>query len=148
MVKRMGLMSNPAVPVAGNPELLASQQVTRQIADKLIADTTSAIPTAVAAEANAARTAAIRDAAIVAGVMLLVLLLVIVVARSLVRPLRRLRDSALKVAHEDLAEELERVRAGGEPGRRRADPGAHLRRGRSGRTCRRRTPRAGRLPGR
>ena len=48
--------------------------------------------------------------------MLLVLLLVIVVARSLVRPLRRLRDSALKVAHEDLARELERVRAGGEPG--------------------------------
>lgn len=116
MVKRMGLMSNPAVPVAGNPELLASQQVTRQIADGLVADTTSAIPAAVAAEANAARTAAIRDAAIVAGAMLLVLLLVIVVARSLVRPLRRLRDSALKVAHEDLSRELERVRAGGEPG--------------------------------
>ena len=116
MVKRMGLMSNPAVPVAGNPELLASQQVTRQIADELVADTTSAIPTAVAAEANAARTAAIRDAAIVAAAMLLVLLLVIVVARSLVRPLRRLRDSALKVAHEDLSRELERVRAGAEPG--------------------------------
>ena len=116
MVKRMGFLSNPAVPVAGNPELLASQQVTRQIADKLIADTTSAIPAAVEAEANAARTAAIRDAAIVAGAMLLVLLLVILVARSLVRPLRKLRDSALRVAHEDLARELERVRAGAEPG--------------------------------
>jgi len=43
-------------------------------------------------------------------------LLVIVVARSLVRPLRRLRDSALKVAHDDLAREIERVRAGGEAG--------------------------------
>jgi signal transduction histidine kinase len=116
MVKRMSLMSDPAVPVAGNPELLASQQVTRQIADKLIADTTSAIPATVEQEANAARTAAIRDGAIVVCAILLVLLLVIFVARSLVRPLRRLRDSALKVAHEDLAREIERVRAGAEPG--------------------------------
>ena len=36
-------------------------------------------------------------------------------ARSLVRPLRRLRDSALKVAHDDLAREIERVRSGAEP---------------------------------
>ena len=62
------------------------------------------------------RTAAIRDSAIVVGAMLLALLLVILVARSLVRPLRRLRDSALQVAHDDLAREIERVRAGGEPG--------------------------------
>jgi signal transduction histidine kinase len=48
--------------------------------------------------------------------MLLALLLVILVARSLVRPLRRLRDSALQVAHDDLAREIDRVRAGGEPG--------------------------------
>ncbi|HET6735521.1 HAMP domain-containing protein, partial [Mycobacterium sp.] len=116
MVKRMSLMSNPAIPVVGNPELLASQQATRQVADKLIADTTSAIPAAVEQEANASRTAAIRDVAIVVGAILLVLLLVIFVARSLVRPLRRLRDSALKVAHEDLSREIERVRAGGEPG--------------------------------
>ena len=53
---------------------------------------------------------------IVVGAFLLVLLLVILVARSLVRPLRTLRDSALKVAHEDLARELERVRGGAEPG--------------------------------
>jgi signal transduction histidine kinase len=38
------------------------------------------------------------------------------VARTLVRPLRLLRDGALKVAHEDLARELERVRTGGAPG--------------------------------
>ena len=116
MVKRSTLISDPAVPIPGNPELLASQQVTRQIADKLIADTTSTIPAAVEKEANAARTAAIRDAAIVVGAILLVLLLVILVARSLVRPLRTLRDSALKVAHEDLAREIDRVRAGAEPG--------------------------------
>jgi signal transduction histidine kinase len=116
MVKRMSMMGDPAVLLAGNPELLQSQQVTREIADKLIADTTSAIPAAVEKEANAQRTAAIRDSAIVVGAMLLVLLLVIFVARSLVRPLRTLRDSALKVAHEDLAGEIDRVRAGAEPG--------------------------------
>ena len=116
MVKRSTLISDPAVPIPGNPELLASQQVTRQITDKLIADTTSTIPAAVEKEANAARTAAIRDAAIVVGAILLVLLLVILVARSLVRPLRTLRDSALKVAHEDLGREIDRVRAGAEPG--------------------------------
>ena len=116
MVKRMSLMSNPAVVLVGNPDLLQSQQVTAQIADKLIADTTAAIPAAVDSAANTQRTAAIRDSAIVVAAMLLVLLLVILVARSLVRPLRKLRDSALKVAHEDLAGELERVRAGGEPG--------------------------------
>jgi signal transduction histidine kinase len=116
MVKRMSLMGNPVVPLAGNPELLQSQQVTREIADKLIADTTSAIPAAVEKEANAQRAAAIRDSAIVVGAMLLVLLLVIFVARSLVRPLRTLRDSALKVAHEDLAGEIDRVRGGAEPG--------------------------------
>ena len=37
-------------------------------------------------------------------------------ARSLVRPLRTLRDSALRVAHDDLAREIDRVRAGKEPG--------------------------------
>jgi signal transduction histidine kinase len=71
---------------------------------------------AVESQAAAQRTAAIRDSAIVVGAMLLALLLVILVARWLVRPLRRLRDSALKVAHEDLARELDRVRAGAEPG--------------------------------
>jgi signal transduction histidine kinase len=116
MVKRLSMMGDPAVPLAGNPDLLQSQQVTREIADKLIADTASAIPAAVEKEANAQRTAAIRDSAIVVGAMLLVLLLVIFVARSLVRPLRTLRDSALKVAHEDLADEIDRVRGGAEPG--------------------------------
>ena len=34
---------------------------------------------------------------------MLALILVILVARTLVRPLRKLRDSALRVAHDDLA---------------------------------------------
>ena len=65
---------------------------------------------------SAARTEAIRDSAIVLGAILLALLLVTLVARSLVRPLRTLRDSALRVAHDDLAREIDRVRSGKEPG--------------------------------
>ncbi|TQK30923.1 ATP-binding protein [Arthrobacter sp. SLBN-53] len=60
--------------------------------------------------------AATRDAVIVAVLLLVALLIVALVARSLVGPLRRLRDSALQVAHTDLARELEQVRAGGDPG--------------------------------
>jgi signal transduction histidine kinase len=115
-VKRMAIMSDPAALLVNNPDLIASIQVTNQIAGKIISDTTNAVTAAVEDKASAQRTAAIRDSAIVIGAMLLALLLVIVVARSLVRPLRKLRDSALAVAHEDLARELDRVRAGGEPG--------------------------------
>jgi signal transduction histidine kinase len=115
-VKRMAIMSDPAAVLVNNPDLSASIQATSQIAGKIIADTSSAVTGAVENEAVAQRTAAIRDSAIVIGAMLLALLLVILVARSLVRPLRRLRDSALRVAHDDLAREIDRVRAGGEPG--------------------------------
>ena len=43
------------------------------------------------------------------------LLAVWLVARSLVGPLRTLRDSALRVAHTDLEQEIARLRAGTEP---------------------------------
>jgi signal transduction histidine kinase len=115
-VKRMTIMSDPTALLVNNPDLIASIQVTNQIAGKIIADTTNAVTAAVEDKASAQRAAAIRDSAIVIGAMLLALLLVILVARSLVRPLRKLRDSALQVAHEDLVRELDRVRAGGEPG--------------------------------
>lgn len=115
MVKRMAMMSNPGIPLVANPDLLASLQTTNDIAEKIIADTTTAIPAAVEAEAADARNDAIRDAVLVAAAVISALVIVLLVARSLVRPLRTLRDSALKVAHEDLAKEIERVRAGGEP---------------------------------
>jgi len=116
MVKRMAIMSDPTAVLVNNPDLSASIQATGQIADKVIADTSSAVTGAVEGQAAAQRTAAIRDSAIVLGAILVALLLVILVARSLVRPLRTLRDSALRVAHDDLARELEQVRAGGDPG--------------------------------
>src|SRR5262249_3761317 len=115
-VKRMAIMSDPAAVLVGNPDLSASIQATNEIANKTIENTSSAVTGAVDRAAAAQRTAAIRDSAIVVVAMLLALLLVILVARSLVGPVRRLRDSALQVAHDDLAREIERVRAGGEPG--------------------------------
>lgn len=113
-VKRMALMTDLAVPLVNNPELLASVATTEQIARQVIERTTPAVTSAVQDRADAQRTTLIRDAVIVGVALLLALIIVALVARSLVRPLRRLRDSALKVAHEDLSTEIERVRAGGD----------------------------------
>ena len=115
LVARMLVLSDPASVLVGNPELLASQQITRDIAEGLIAQTAESIPVTVGQQADDARSAAIRDAALVAAALVVALLLVMLVARSLVRPLRTLRDSALKVAHEDLAREVEQVRRDGKP---------------------------------
>ncbi len=113
-VKRMALMTDLAVPLVNNPELLASVATTEQIARQVIERTTPAVTSAVQDRAEAQRTTLIRDAVIIGASLLLALIIVALVARSLVRPLRRLRDSALKVAHEDLGAELDRVRAGGD----------------------------------
>ncbi|SEH92107.1 Signal transduction histidine kinase [Mycolicibacterium rutilum] len=113
-VKRMALMTNPAVPLVNNPELLASVDATDQIARQIIDRTTGSITAAVEQKAAEQRSTLIRDAAIVGAALLLALIVVVLVARSLVRPLRRLRDSALKVAHDDLTREIEQVRAGGD----------------------------------
>jgi signal transduction histidine kinase len=116
MVKRLAIMSDPAAVLVNNPDLRASEAVTDQIAGQIITDATDSVTSTVDERAAAQRTATIRDAAIVGGAMLLALIVVIAVALSLVRPLRRLRDSALRVAHNDLAREIEYVRAGGDPG--------------------------------
>jgi signal transduction histidine kinase len=119
MVQRLEVLSTPGIPLIGNPELLQSIQTTDDIAQRLITDTTDSLAATVRAEAADARSDAIRDAAVVLVTFLLVLGIVIVVARSLTRPLRRLRDGALKIAHEDLLREIDRVKAGDE---REPDP--------------------------
>ncbi len=116
MAQRMALMSDPAVPLVNNPELTASLQATDQIAGQVVDSTTAAVTSGVADQASAKRAEAIRDSVIVGAAMLLALLVVTLVARTLVRPLRRLRDGALKVAHEELTRELDQVRAGADPG--------------------------------
>jgi signal transduction histidine kinase len=114
MVTRMGLMSDPAQKLVNNPVLLKSVQTTDGIASQIIKDITAKVTKAVEDQAGDRRTAAIRDTVLVLGAIVAALVIVLLVARTLIQPLRVLRDGALKVAHEDLEREITRVRAGDE----------------------------------
>jgi len=116
MVTRMAIISNPAAVLVGNQDLLQSLQTTEDIAKKVINDATSSVTAAMDTKAASARNLAIRDSAITLGAIAVALVLVLLVARALMRPLRRLREGALRVAHEELPAEVERIRAGEEPG--------------------------------
>lgn len=114
MVRRMSIMSNPEAVLVGNLDLRQSLQATDKIAGEVISGTTRQITKSVQALADDRRTAAIRDALLILAVFVIALIIVFLVARSLIRPLRTLRDSALRVAHTDLEQEIARVRAGDE----------------------------------
>ncbi len=114
MVIRMGLMSDPAQRLVNNPALLHSVQTTDGIAKQIINDITGKVTKAVENQAHNRRNAAIRDTVLVLSAIVAALVIVLLVARSLIQPLRVLRDGALKVAHEDLEREIARVRAGDE----------------------------------
>lgn len=114
MVKRMDIMSNPDAVLAGNTDLLQSLQATDAIAGQVIKNSTEQVTTAVERQAADRRSAVIRDSLLVAAAFIVALLVVFLVARSLVRPLRILRDGALRVAHTDLEQGIARVRAGDE----------------------------------
>ncbi|HWT48696.1 MAG TPA: sensor histidine kinase, partial [Mycobacterium sp.] len=113
MVTRMAIMSDPASVLVDNPELLSSIQTTDRIAEQVTQDATASVTKSVHAEADDRRSAAILDTALVLAAIVIALGIVLLVARALVRPLRVLRDAALKVAHADLEEEVARVKAGG-----------------------------------
>src|SRR6266536_1635398 len=66
----------------------------------------------VTARTNEARSAALRDTAIVMAALLTALAVALVVAGSLLQPVRRLRQAALYAAREQLPRTVERVRAG------------------------------------
>lgn len=114
LVTRMAIMSDPEQVLPNNPVLRDSIRTTDQIAARLIAENTGAVTRAVEERAADRRAAAIRDIALVLAATIATLLAVWLVARSLVRPLRTLRNSALRVAHSDLEHEIARVRAGDE----------------------------------
>ncbi|MBB3750136.1 signal transduction histidine kinase [Mycolicibacterium sp. BK634] len=114
MVRRMGIMSNPDAVLVGNADLRESMQATDTIAAQVIKTTTAQVTSAVQQQASERRTAVIRDSLLVSAAFLVALLVVFLVARSLVRPLRILRDGALRVAHTDLEQGIARVRAGDE----------------------------------
>ncbi|MDT5341242.1 MAG: hypothetical protein QOE52_426 [Mycobacterium sp.] len=114
MVTRMAVMSDPASLLVNNPVLLHSVQTTDGIAAQIVKDTAALVTKAVEDQAHNRRDAAIRDTVLVLAAIVAALVIVLLVARSLIQPLRVLRDGALKVAHEDLEREITRVRAGDE----------------------------------
>ena len=115
MVTRMAIMSDPASALVDNSELLQSIQTTDGIAEQVINDATTAVTKSVQAQAADRRDAAMRDTGLMLAAIVIALGIVLLVARALVRPLRVLRDGALKVAHADLEDEITRIRAGAEP---------------------------------
>ncbi|BBY22507.1 sensor histidine kinase [Mycobacterium stomatepiae] len=116
MVTRMTIMSDPASVLVDNPDLLRSIQTTDAIAEQVITDATASVTKSVQTQANDRRTAAIAEGALALAAIVIALIIVLLMARALVVPLRLLRDGALKVAHTDLEEEIARVKAGeGEP---------------------------------
>jgi signal transduction histidine kinase len=115
MVTRMAIMSDPASALVDNSELLQSIQTTDGIAEQVINDATASVTKSVQAQAAARRDAAMRDTGLMLAAIVIALGIVLLVARALVRPLRVLRDGALKVAHTDLEDEITRIRAGAEP---------------------------------
>ncbi|HEU4360100.1 MAG TPA: ATP-binding protein, partial [Mycobacterium sp.] len=122
MVTRMAIMSDPEAVLPNNPGLRDSIRSTDQIAARVVEDTTRSVTTALADQAAERRDAAIRDAVLTLAAIMLALAAVWLVARSLVRPLRTLRDGALKVAHTDLEHEIARVRAGSAGSEREPTP--------------------------
>ena len=107
-------MSDPATELVNNPALLQSVQTTDGIAAQIIKDTTDLVTKSVEDQAHNRRNAAIRDTVLVLAAIAAALVDRVAGGALAVRPLRVLRDGALKVAHEDLEREITRVRAGDE----------------------------------
>ncbi len=68
------------------------------------------------AAAGSARNSAIVSAVVTGLALLVAALLALMVAGTLLRPIRRVRDGALHVAREELPETVARIRAGEDPG--------------------------------
>ena len=66
-------------------------------------------------------TRASANAGITLGALLAAIVLALLISRLLLNPIRRVREGALAVAHEQLPEAVARIRAGEDPGRDRAD---------------------------
>lgn len=112
MVTRMAIMSNPDSVLPNNADLRDSLRSTDEIAARVIEETTGAVTGSLADHAADRRNVAIRDTVLILAAVVAALLVVGLVARSLVRPLRTLRDGALQVAHAELEQGIARVRAG------------------------------------
>lgn len=77
----------------------------------LIGEASADIAETVTTRAAEARSAALRDTAIVLGTLLSALVLALLVARSLIGPVRRLRFGALQVARRDLPDAIDKIKS-------------------------------------
>ncbi|WP_257015360.1 ATP-binding protein [Rhodococcus sp. ACS1] len=87
-----------------------------------IATASADLKDAVVAKSDKLRTHAWRDTAVVTALLLAAILLAVVVARSLLKPLRRLRHGALQVAHTDLPAAVGRLKSGANAATLEFDP--------------------------
>ncbi|MFC4604755.1 sensor histidine kinase [Rhodococcus kronopolitis] len=101
---------------AGGPlpmlELRQSLIESRDIYGALIDESSRDIVSTVDQRAEQARSAALRDGLLVLTTLLATVILGLVVAQSLVLPIRRLQQSALQVANHDLPDAIERIKVG------------------------------------
>lgn len=115
MVARMAILSDPDSSLVDNADLLRSIHTTQGVAEQIIGDATTSVTKSVGSQATARRDAAVRDAVLVLIAIGAALVIVLLVSRALIKPLRVLRDGALQVAHTDLEAEIDRIRGGAEP---------------------------------
>ncbi|WP_235022307.1 sensor histidine kinase [Amycolatopsis alkalitolerans] len=78
----------------------------------LVAETFAGQSNMISAQTDDTRSRALRDTALVIGALLAALAIALLMARSVVSPVRRLHAAALDAAHRRLPETIERVRAG------------------------------------
>ncbi|KAA9165633.1 HAMP domain-containing protein [Amycolatopsis acidicola] len=78
----------------------------------LIAGISATLSGTVTDATNAIRSKTLRDAALVIGALLSALAIALLMARSLLSPVRRLHTAALTAAHEELPQTIQRVRDG------------------------------------
>ncbi|WP_072690455.1 sensor histidine kinase [Rhodococcus marinonascens] len=87
----------------------------RDIYHELTSEAAQNIASTVQTRAAETRSAALRDTAIVLGTLLTALVLALLVSRSLIGPIRRLRHGALKAARRDLPKSIEQIKASDDP---------------------------------
>ncbi|GCE39999.1 sensor histidine kinase [Rhodococcus sp. USK10] len=96
-------------------QLRSSLIASRDVYQELTSEAAKDIASTVQIRAAETRSAALRDTAIVLGTLLAALVLALLVSRSLIGPIRRLRYGALKAARRDLPDAIEQIKASDDP---------------------------------
>ncbi|CAM3191547.1 ATP-binding protein [Prescottella defluvii] len=109
---RLDLMLGTPAGTPPRPEMHQTMLDSQQIYTPMIKRSTESIIDLVSAKADETRAAALRAAAVVLVTLLATIVLGILVAGSLVRPIRRLRQATLDVADMDLPDAIERIKVG------------------------------------